>query len=82
MTTLGILERKGVLERTKRGRAFVYRPLLSREDVSRDLIRDLRDVLFGGSLPSLVLNLVADESVSKSDVQALKEALSRVERKK
>ena len=83
MTTLGILvSKKKVLERTKRGRAYVYRPLVSRDDVSRDLLRDLRDVLFGGSLPSLVLNLVADESVSKSDVQALKEALRRVERKK
>ena len=83
MTTLGVLEaKKGVLERTKRGRAFVYRPLVSRDDVSRSLINDLRDVLFGGSLPSLVLNLMADESVSKADVQALKAALRRVERKK
>ena len=83
MTTLGVLEgKKHVLERSKNGRAYVYRPLVSREQVSRDLLRDLRDVLFGGSLPSLVLNLVADESISKSDVQELKSALSRVERKK
>jgi len=80
MTTLGILEgKKGVLQRTKCGRAYVYRPLVSRDQVSRDLLRDLRDVLFAGSLPSLVLNLVADESVSKSDVQALQEALRRME---
>ncbi len=38
--------------------------------------------MFGGSLPSLVLNLLSDESVSKSDIQALKEALRRVEGKK
>ena len=80
MTTLGILEsKKGVLERSKRGWAYVYRPSVSRDQVSRDLLRDLRDVLFAGSLPSLVLNLVADESVSKSDVQALQEALRRME---
>ncbi len=83
MTTLGILEgKKEVLERTKRGRAFVYRPRVSRDDVSRSLINDLRDVLFGGSLPSLVLNLMADESVSKADVKAITAALRRVERKK
>lgn len=83
MTTLGILERKkGVLGRTKRGRAYVYRPLVQRDEVSRDLLNSLRDVLFGGSLPSMVLNLVADESFSKSDIQELKAALNRVERKK
>jgi BlaI family transcriptional regulator, penicillinase repressor len=83
MTTLGVLERKkGVLARTKRGRAFVYRPLVQRDDVSRDLLNSLRDVLFGGSLPSMVLNLVADESFSKSDIQELKAALRHVERKK
>ncbi len=83
MTTLGVLERKkGVLERTKRGRAYVYRPVVSRDDVSRDLLKELREVMFGGSLPSLVLNLLSDESVSKSDIQALKEALRRVEGKK
>ncbi len=83
MTSLGILERKkGVLARTKRGRAYVYRPLVSREEVSRDLLRDLRDVLFGGSLPSLVLNLMSDESVSDADIQALKETLSDLESKK
>ncbi len=83
MTTLGVLERKkGVLDRRKRGRAYVYHPLVSRDEVSRDLLNSLRDVLFGGSLPSLVLNLVADESVSKKDLQALKAALRRVERNK
>jgi predicted transcriptional regulator len=83
MTTLGVLERKKkVLDRTKRGRAYVYKPLVSRDEVSRDLLKDLRDVIFGGSMPSLVLNLVNDDSVSKADIQALKEALRRVEQKK
>ena len=83
MTTLGILEaKKGVLKRTKRGRAFVYRPLVTRDEVSRSLLNDFRDILFGGSLPSMVLNLMSDKSVSKADIQALQAALRRVERKK
>ena len=83
MTTLGVLERKkGVLDRTKSGRAYVYRPLVQREEVSRDLLNSMRDVLFGGSLPSMLLNLVADESFTKADIQELKAALRRVERKK
>jgi BlaI family transcriptional regulator, penicillinase repressor len=83
MTTLGVLERKKqVLERTKRGRAHVYRPLVSRHEVSRSLLGDLKDILFGGSLPSLVLNLASDESVTSEEVAALRAALKKLERKK
>jgi BlaI family penicillinase repressor len=83
MTSLSLLERKKkVLGRTKRGRAFVYHPLVSREKVSRDLLGDLRDVLFAGSLPSMVLNLISDESVSEADLEALQDALSKLEQQK
>lgn len=80
MTTLSLLEsKKRVLERRKCGRAYVYRPLVSRDDVSRSMISDLRDVLFGDRLPSLVLNLLSDERMNKDDVTALRAALDRIE---
>ena len=83
MTTLNLLtNKKKVLARKKQGRAYVYRALLTREEVSRNMLDDLQDVLFSGSLPSLVLNLVSDKSMSKSDVQALKAALDKVEKEK
>jgi predicted transcriptional regulator len=83
MTTLSLLERKKkVLRRQKRGRAYVYQAVVSRDEVSRSLIGELRDLLFGGSTPSLVLNLVEDESVSKDDIRALQSALKRLERRK
>jgi predicted transcriptional regulator len=80
MTTLSLLERKKrVLERRKCGRAYVYHPVVSRDDVSRSMISDLRDVLFGDRLPSLVLNLLSDERMNKDDVAALRAALDRIE---
>ena len=83
MTTLSVLHsRKAVLERSKQGRAFVYRPLVSRQEVSHSLLHDLRSVLFGESLPSLVLKLVDDQSVSREDIVALREALEKVELEK
>ena len=82
MTTLNVLEaKKGVLERTKQRPSFRL-SADSDEEVSRNMINEMRDVLFAGSLPSLVLNLMSDESVSKEDIQALKAALQRVERDK
>lgn len=80
MTTLTLLEnKKRVLERRKRGRAFVYHPIVSREDVSRSMLGELRMVLFGGHLPALILNLISGESMSQRDIAALQEALDRIE---
>jgi predicted transcriptional regulator len=83
MTTLSLLEgKKGVLERTKQGRSFVYRPLVSRDEVSRTILTDLKEVLFGDSVGSLVLNLMSDKSVTAEDVSRLRKALEDLEQKK
>lgn len=83
MTTLSLLEgKKKVLERTKRGRSFVYRPVISRDAVSRSILTDLKEVLFGNSVPSLVLNLMSDDSVTADDVARIRKALKDLERDK
>ena len=80
MTTLGLLHsKKKVLKRVKRGRAHVYRPVVSRDEVSRAVLSDLRNVLFADQLPLLVLGLLEDGSFSEGDVKALKAAIQRVE---
>jgi BlaI family penicillinase repressor len=80
MTTLSLLERKkGVLQRVKQGRAYVYRPTVTREEVSLSVLSDLRDVLFGGRLPSLVLNMLSEDELSSEDVVAVREALAKLE---
>lgn len=81
MTTLRLLEqKKKVLERVKQSRAYVYRPIVTREEVSRSVLSDLRDVLFGGQLPSLVLNMLSEDEISTEDVAAIREALAKVEK--
>jgi len=80
MTTLRILETKRkALHRRKQGRAFVYEPVITREDVSQTLLGELREHLFGGSMASLVLNLLGQADVSRSDLQELRAALNRLE---
>ena len=80
MTTLNLLAtKKGLVAREKRGRAFVYTPLISREDASRPLLADLRDFLFGNRLPSVVLNLLAESPNSERESEILREALRKLE---
>ncbi len=81
MTTRKILaEKRGVLRKTKQGRAYIYEPLVPREDVRRSMAGELTENLFSGSLKSLVLSLIDPRSVSGSDVQDLKDAIAELER--
>src|SRR6266513_4777943 len=49
MTIMGRLARKGVVERQKRGRAHVYRPLVADTDVRDHALARLVDNFFLGS---------------------------------
>ena len=81
MTTLNLLvTKKNVLSRTKRGRAFVYTPLVSRNEVSRSILSDLKAVLFGNQLPTMMLSLMDDSEISVQDSEVLKEAIRKLEK--
>lgn len=80
MTTLNILvEKRDVLRRTKQGRAFIYEPTVSAEDVGRSMVGDLTEYLFGGSVNSLVLSLVNHESMTPAAIKELKDAIRLLE---
>ena len=57
-TMLNVLHRKGKVKRELRDRAYVYRPVLSRQKAVTQAVGDMLDRFFGGSADSLVLSLV------------------------
>lgn len=80
MTTLSLLvQKKKVLKRCKRKRAYIYQPVVTREEVSRSMLGQIKQVLLGNSLPDLVLNLLEDEKISEDDISALKDAIQKLE---
>ena len=80
MTTLSLLvQKKKVLKRVKNGRAYIYQPVVSREEVSRSMLGQIKQVLLKNSLPSLMLNLLEEENISADDINALKEAIRKLE---
>lgn len=80
MTTLNLLAtRKNVLSRTKDGRAYVYKPIVSRDEVSRSILSDLKSVLFGNRLPTMVLNLMAEDEANQKTADVLRDALKKLE---
>jgi predicted transcriptional regulator len=77
LTTMTILERKGYLRHTgsKVGRAFVYRPVVSRRKASGNAVRNLLSRFFGGSAEALILNLIEDKQLSETELKRVRELL-------
>ncbi len=81
LTMVKILEEKHLVARcNKRGRAYVYEPLVSRTQVSRSMAGELAQRLFGGSAKSMVLSLMETKQLSAADIAEIKAAIATLER--
>lgn len=82
MTTLHRLYRKGMLERRKQGRAFLYAPRVTPAELAQGIARDVIEGLIGGDARGVepILACIVD-TVSEHDRAAL-EALERMVREK
>lgn len=82
MTTLDRLHKKGALERRKLGRAFVYRPLYSRDQIEHGVLARLLGGLLDGATGRAepVLSSLVD-AVGETDRELL-DALERLVRRK
>lgn len=61
LTLMGILEDKGALTHVRSGRAYIYRPLLSRSQATRNQVRDLVVRFFDGQPEKLIKNVLDNE---------------------
>ncbi len=67
---LAVLEEKGVVAHVRVGRAYRYRPLVSRERASVSALRHLTQTFFDGSVARVVASL-ADMSEDSMDDETL-----------
>jgi BlaI family penicillinase repressor len=61
LTLMGILEEKGALIHSRSGRAYVYRPLLSRQQATRNQVHDVLVRFFDGDPEKLIENVLGNE---------------------
>jgi predicted transcriptional regulator len=79
LTTMRILEKKGYLRHTKKGRAFVYETLIAREEASRKALGHLVTRFFDGSRELLVMNLLNEETIGRSELRRIKKLIAESE---
>ena len=78
-TILDRLEAKGYARRDRSEAAHVYHATLTRDEVARRRVNDVRDDLFDGAAAPLVRALV-EGGLDEAEIRALRESLDALER--
>jgi predicted transcriptional regulator len=77
LTTLRTLEQKGYIDHEEDGRAYVYRPLVARDEAAKSATRHLLDRFFGSSPGALAVTLLDDTQLTDDDVAKIQRLLAR-----
>jgi len=79
MTMMKILDQKGYLKASRGDRAFVYKPVRSRQEVVGGMVREFVDRVFDGASRPMLLHLVKHTKLSDKERKALLRAIEEVE---
>ena len=72
-TMLGILCEKGFADYRKEGRAFVYAPLVGRQEARRTALRHMLRQFFGGSSTALAQSLLDEQEIDLIELERLQQ---------
>lgn len=78
-TFLKILTQKGFVKVEKRdgdGKTFFFRPTISKDDYRKQVVDDVKNSFFGGSIKSLVSFFVKEENISEAELKELLEMVN------
>jgi len=77
LTMMRILRDKGFLASRRQGKADLYRPLVTREDMGRRSLGEVIESFFSGSAEALVSQLLDNQSLSDEELKAIRAELDR-----
>ena len=79
-TVLTRLEKAGLVAHRASGRHYLYRPLVSEEEVRRSMVSVLAERLFEGDVAALVSHLVNAREIKPGDLARVKQLIEAKER--
>src|SRR5580700_11693701 len=80
-TMLNVLLRKNKVKRVQEGRAYRYRPAVSRERASGSALSDLVKRMFGGSSEALLMAMVDTQQITAEELARVAKRLAAAEGK-
>lgn len=75
LTLMGILEEKGALTHSRSGRAFLFRPILSRRQATRNQMRDVIARFFDGNPERLMGDVLENEALDPDQLESVRTLL-------
>ncbi len=79
LTTMRILEQKGYVQHQEEGRAYVYEPVVDRDDAAKSAVGYLLKRFFGNKSAALALRLVEEERPNDDELARLKALIEKYE---
>ena len=78
MTVMSRLATKGLLERQKNGRAYVYRPATEQDQLAGSMLSSLVDKLYDGSATRAIAHLIeTEDEVDDAELDRLEQLIRR-----
>ena len=71
------LAEKGWLKTRGTGKTFYYSATVKRSDATANIAEDVKERVFGGSCVEMVRSLLDHDSVSSSEIEALRELINK-----
>ena len=81
-TMLKKMENRGLVSHREDGRRFIYRSAVTEEAVTRSMVTDLTDRLFGGKASELMGHLLAEHDIDRAELAELNRLISQAERRR
>lgn len=69
LTVMQILTKKGIVDFDRVGKAYVYKPVLSREEYIGGFMNEACDNVFGGSMKSFFSFFAKSEKISREELE-------------
>jgi predicted transcriptional regulator len=82
LTTLQIMERKGLVTHDREGQANVYRPLVTRDQIAQPVVQTLVRNLFGGDATRAVQALLDSSDLSAAELKEIRRMINEAARDK
>jgi len=76
LSVMQVMEKKGLLTHTSRGRAHVYQPAVTQKQVLRPMLRGMVTKVFGGSTAAAVQHLLDANRVGDTELSQIRQLLN------
>jgi len=80
LKTMQIMTEKGLVERDDSRRPQIYRARDSQDRTQKQILTDLIQRVYGGSVKALVMHAIGTRNPSQADLDAMQKLLDRFER--